>query len=77
MHALNTALLLVSHDVDTLMYLCDEIIILDGSPNHPATTVNKFIIDEQTHPRNPKSLNSGLFENKRREILKHLYLGAE
>lgn len=58
MNATLTSLLLVSHDVETLFYLCDEIIVLDGQPGQPATQVDRFFLRDQPHPRVPEELDS-------------------
>jgi sulfonate transport system ATP-binding protein len=49
---LGSALLLVSHDVDVLLYLCDEIIVLDGTPAYVTQRFNLTAL----HPRDEGAL---------------------
>jgi ABC-type nitrate/sulfonate/bicarbonate transport system ATPase subunit len=72
----HTALLLVSHDVDILMYLCDEIILLGGPSDEPARIISRFVMHDEPHPRNLTSLSTRPFEEKRRAIIEILYLGS-
>lgn len=76
MHDRETSLILVSHDVDTLMYLCDEIVILGGPTGQPARTITRLNLSAETHPRDPAGLNSSSFEDIRRMLVKTLYLGV-
>jgi len=68
----NAALLLVSHDVDTLLYLCDEIVILGGS-SEPAEVLDRLDLSSEVHPRCPKDLNSHSFETARRRVTSTVY----
>jgi ABC-type nitrate/sulfonate/bicarbonate transport system ATPase subunit len=74
MHERRTGLLLVSHDVDTLMYLCDEILVLGGTPGDPARTVGCIDVSVGGHPRNPADLGGPSFESVRRRIVDEVYL---
>jgi ABC-type nitrate/sulfonate/bicarbonate transport system ATPase subunit len=47
-----SSLLLISHDIDVLLYLCDEIIVLEGRPARPAY---RFDLDIP-HPRDRSAL---------------------
>ncbi len=69
-----TSLILVSHDVDTLIYLCDEIIALGGPPKQPVKTVARFVVSAGSHPRKPSDLNDPSLESIRRTIVDTLYL---
>lgn len=53
----NSSLLLVSHDVDTLVFLCDEIIVLGGIPARP---IDKISIQNH-HPRSRTDMTSNEF----------------
>jgi ABC-type nitrate/sulfonate/bicarbonate transport system ATPase subunit len=59
-----SALLLVSHDIDILLYLCDDIIVLDG---RPASTVFRFDFTT-SHPRDEKHLFSEVANEIRRAL---------
>ena len=59
------SLILVSHDVETLFYLCDELIVLGGERGKPATEITPFTLPYQNHPRVPGQLDSKLIESFR------------
>jgi ABC-type nitrate/sulfonate/bicarbonate transport system ATPase subunit len=62
----SVSLLLVSHDVETLFYLCDEIIVIGGPKGQPATQTSRFDVAAQPHPRSPGQLDSKRIEDFRR-----------
>jgi len=53
----NNSLLLVSHDIDTLVFLCDEIIILGDTPARPIEVLNI----SKPHPRSRIDMTSKEF----------------
>jgi len=59
------SLILISHDVETLFYLCDELIVLGGERGKPATEITPFTLPDQNHPRVPGQLDSKLIESFR------------
>ncbi len=67
-HILNTnaSLLLVSHDIETLSYLCDRIIVLSDKPS----IIIKEIVIYSQHPRNLDFLVSTEFIDAKKELLK-------
>lgn len=69
-----TSLILVSHDIDALIYLCDEIIALGGPTGQPVRTVARFVVSAEHHPRKLDDLNDSSFESIRREMVNTLYL---
>jgi ABC-type nitrate/sulfonate/bicarbonate transport system ATPase subunit len=62
MNRRSTSLLLVSHDVETLFYLCDELVVLGGPKGQPATQLSRFDLPAQPHPRVPGQLDSKSIE---------------
>jgi NitT/TauT family transport system ATP-binding protein len=64
----NAALLLISHDVDTLLYLCDRIIVLSDKP---AKVLNEFVIDTP-HVRNIDFLVSESFIESKKQLLESI-----
>ncbi len=44
----NSSLLIVSHDIDTLLFMCDEIILLSDKPSE---ILKKIEINNKPHPR--------------------------
>lgn len=72
----NASLILVSHDVDTLIYLCDEIIILGGSHNAPSGVVSRVEVITTPHPRKPTHLTDSSLESIRKQMVATLYLGG-
>ncbi len=66
------ALLLVSHDVDTLVYLCDEIIVLSSnSSGKPSHISKKFKIDDR-HPRKREDMLTGDAKKTREDLMMFL-----
>lgn len=70
MSEVNTSLILVSHDVDTLIYLCDDVLVLGGPRGEVTRTVTQFEIPAGAHPRNPADISSGALESTRRYVVK-------
>lgn len=65
---INASLLIVSHDVDTLTYMCDEIILLSDKPS----TILKTIINKSSYPRNQNDLiNSQIRKEIYQSLLHH------
>jgi ABC-type nitrate/sulfonate/bicarbonate transport system ATPase subunit len=64
----SASLLLVSHDVETLFYLCDELIVLGGPKGQPATQLRTSVLPAQPHPRVPGQLNSQSIEAFRQSM---------
>ncbi len=59
----NSTLIIVSHDIDTLLYLCDEIYLISDKPSN---ILQKFHIENQQHPRGQETLfNSEMIEIKK------------
>jgi ABC-type multidrug transport system ATPase subunit len=77
MKARRTGLVLVSHDVDTLMYLCDEIIVLGGSGSAPARVVARVEVNEEGHPRGFIGVTEGRYEGARRTVIQALCSEAD
>jgi ABC-type nitrate/sulfonate/bicarbonate transport system ATPase subunit len=64
----NSSLLIVSHDIDTLLFMCDEILVLSDKPS---VVIKHVEINEIEHPRTKDDLiNTGFL--KYRQILNHL-----
>jgi ABC-type multidrug transport system ATPase subunit len=72
MSSANTSLLLISHDIDTLLHLCDEIVVL-AEGNLGAKVVQRFSLNGRPHPRSLADLNNEVFESIRRNMLVSLY----
>ena len=64
----SAALLLVSHDVEILSYLCDEVIMLG---NEPAQIIQKHVLPGR-HPRERLDLMTGGLMDARENLLKSL-----
>ena len=64
----SAALLLVSHDVEILSYLCDEVIMLG---NEPAQIIQKHVVPGR-HPRKRLDLMTGGLMDARENLLKSL-----
>ncbi|MBA7661748.1 Fe(3+) ions import ATP-binding protein FbpC 2 [subsurface metagenome] len=64
----NASLLLVSHDVEILVHLCDEIILLH---DHPSKIINRYSI-ECPHPRSYQDIVKGSPQEIRNELLSSL-----
>jgi len=58
MHEQQSSLILVSHDVDTLLYLCDEVLVLSGAGAEPASVIAAFDIPTGEHPRDVTKLDA-------------------
>jgi len=56
--AFNSSLLIVSHDIDTLLFMCDEIIMLSDKPSR---IIKKVEINSVSHPRCKDDLLSQSF----------------
>ena len=67
--SLDLAILLVSHNIDHIIYLSDRVIVLG---RHPSTILKEFIVDIP-RPRVKSVLVSPQFENLRNEILEFEY----
>lgn len=76
MNRTSAALILVSHDLDTLLYLCDIVLILSGTAGQPAKTIATVDVPRRSHPRNLADLKSPEFERLRRMMIDTLYLGT-
>lgn len=61
----DSSLILVSHDIETLLYLCDRVIIFSDKPSY----IKKEIMLQTQHPRDKDFLLSEEFLNARTEIL--------
>lgn len=61
----NSTLLLVSHDIETLIYMCDRIIVLSDKPS---TIKREFYVSEK-HPRQLDFLVSEEFINSKKLLL--------
>lgn len=59
-------LLLVSHDIETLIYLCDKVIVLSDKPSR---VIKEFAVTEP-HPRQLDFLVSDTFTNSKKHLLK-------
>jgi ABC-type nitrate/sulfonate/bicarbonate transport system ATPase subunit len=68
----SASMLLVSHDLDTLTYLCDEVIVLRGAPGAP-TGVFARIPVSGLHPRDPQDLSTGQLERTRSMMFDALF----
>jgi ABC-type nitrate/sulfonate/bicarbonate transport system ATPase subunit len=62
---LNASLLLVSHDLETLLYLCDKVIILSDKPSQ----IKKEIPLQTKHPREKDYLLANEFLDAKKEML--------
>lgn len=58
MHEQQSSLILVSHDVDTLLYLCDEVLVLSGAGAEPASVAASFDVSSAQHPRDTTKLDA-------------------
>lgn len=67
--AKNTSILLVSHNIDHVIYLADRILILNG---HPSNIIKQFAI-AISRPRKSEILISKKFEDLRNQILEFEY----
>ncbi|GHT39954.1 ABC transporter ATP-binding protein [Bacteroidia bacterium] len=63
-----SALIMISHDIDTLIYMCDKIVILSDKP---ATILNQFSINIP-HTRSRDFLVSDDFINFKKQILESI-----
>ena len=68
---LNSLLILVSHDLDTLLYLCDRILLLRHDPGTPATVAFEHRV-RLPHPRRTEDLSSEPVSKIRGEITMQL-----
>lgn len=59
------SLLLISHDIETLLYLCDRVIVLSDKPSFIIKELNINI----SHPRTIDFLVSDTFYQKKRELV--------
>lgn len=64
----NSSLLLVSHEIETLLYLCDRVIVLSDKP----TKTTKEIEINIGHPRTIHFLTSDIFTAIKKELLEVL-----
>jgi ABC-type nitrate/sulfonate/bicarbonate transport system ATPase subunit len=64
----NATLFLISHDIDTLLYLCDKIIVLSDKP---AQILNKFSVSVP-HVRNIDFLVSESFVTSKKQLLESI-----
>lgn len=69
----NTSLLIVSHDVDTLLYMCDRILVLDGMHEARASQSADLVIEAERHPRSLESLNGPVLSETRKTLIRRLY----
>jgi ABC-type nitrate/sulfonate/bicarbonate transport system ATPase subunit len=63
--ASNSSLLLVSHDLETLLYLCDKVIVLSDKPSE----IRRVISVRSEHPRPLDFLLSQTFVEAKSELL--------
>ena len=68
-----TGLLLVSHDIDTLLYLCDKVVVLGGP--EPTQMITQVHLPGPPHPRRPQDLNNNTLVAARRSLTSVLYSG--
>ncbi len=68
-----TSLILVSHDVDTLLFMCDQVCVLDHVSLTGASEVTTFLIDGERHPRPLDSLSTNPFNECRQTLTRLLY----
>lgn len=64
------SLILISHDVDTLIYLCDTIFVLGGPTGEPAAVLAKCVTSIGPHPRPINRLNSAVAD--RQQLINYL-----
>ena len=64
----NATLFLISHDIDTLLYLCDRIIVLSDKP---AQILNEFSVSVP-HVRNIDFLVSESFVTSKKQLLESI-----
>jgi NitT/TauT family transport system ATP-binding protein len=64
----NSSLLLASHDLETLLYLCDTVIVLSDKPSE----IKKTITVKTPHPRPLRFLLSENFLEAKAELLKQI-----
>lgn len=64
---IKTTMILVSHDIDEAVYLCDRIVVLSGQPGH----IQKVITVKEERPRQRSSSELARLKG---EILSHLNL---
>jgi len=62
---LTATLILISHDIDTLLYLCDRIIVLSDKPSK---ILSEFSINIP-HVRNKDFLTSDVFNDSKKQLL--------
>jgi ABC-type nitrate/sulfonate/bicarbonate transport system ATPase subunit len=67
----NSTLLLVSHDIDTLIYMCDRIVVLSDKPSE---IIKEFSIIEK-HPRHLDFLISDDFISSKKQLLESINNG--
>lgn len=68
MAKLGSALFLVSHDIDVLLYLCDEVVVLEGSPARPIHHFNLGL----PHPRDRRALTGDEANRVRKTLTGHM-----
>jgi ABC-type multidrug transport system ATPase subunit len=68
---LNSVLILMSHDLDTLLYFCDRILLLRRPPGSPARVTFEHRV-EVPHPRCVEDLGTKLLLDMRSEMTKQL-----
>lgn len=71
----NSGLVLVSHDVDTLAYLCDEVIVLGEYRGKGSSVTSRLLVNGTPHPRNPSLLSDNSTEAFRHQVIEKLYAG--
>lgn len=64
----HSSLILVSHDIETLLYLCDKIIVLSDKPSK---VISEIEIKEK-HPRTKDFITSATFMEKKKILLENL-----
>lgn len=62
-------LILVSHDVDTLMYLCDYIIAIRAVNGRPESLHRRVDLEGGAHPRSVADMTSGARSAERQNLL--------
>lgn len=72
MHETSSSLLLVSHDIDLLMFLCDNIYILGGDLNSPIQILKRININT-LNPKNLSWLHEKNFQTLRKEVVDSVY----
>lgn len=69
----NSSLIIVSHDIDTLLFLSDEILILGGDHLSPVSLTSKFDLTIESHPREPRDLKNSFYTDIRNSIINTTY----